>query len=138
MPARAGSSSIAARPATSAFTARHASRRHTDVVSMDTGLAKTRGGFLARVFGREKDQPVTAEWLDELEEALLRSDLSVSLVDPVMLQVRDVVADRKADTVPKVVAAGREAPVAGLEPGGRSPNAAPPPPRVVPLVGRDR
>ncbi|HEX9495909.1 MAG TPA: signal recognition particle-docking protein FtsY [Candidatus Limnocylindria bacterium] len=102
---------------------------------MDTGLAKTRGGFLARLFGREKDQPVTAEWLDELEEALLRSDLSVSLVDPVMLQVRDVVADRKADTVPKVVAAVREALVAVLEPGDRSLNAAPAPPRVILVVG---
>jgi len=102
---------------------------------MDTGLAKTRGGFLARLFGREKDQPVTAEWLDELEEALLRSDLSVSLVDPVMLQVRDVVADRKADTVPKVVAAVREALVAVLEPGDRSLNAPPAPPRVILVVG---
>ena len=89
-------------------------------MSIDRGLAKTRGGFLARLFGRTIDRPVTAEWLDELEEALLRSDISVSLVDSVMLQVRDVVADRKADTVPKVLAAVREALIAVLEPGDRS------------------
>src|SRR5258708_26323730 len=135
MPSQSGSSSIATRSATWAFRARHASSRHTDVVSIDSGLAKTRGGFLARLFGREKDQPVTAEWLDELEEALLRSDLSVSLVDPVMLQVRDVVADRKADTVPKGVAAVREALVAVLEPGDRSLNSPPAPPRVILVVG---
>src|SRR5258708_30310868 len=105
MPSQSGSSPIATRSATSAFTARHASSRHTDVVSMDTGLAKTRGGFLARVFGREKDQPVTAEWLDELEEALLRSDPSVSLVDPVLLPVRGVGADRQAGPVPQGAAA---------------------------------
>ena len=102
---------------------------------MDSGLAKTRGGFLARLFGQKKDQPVTPEWLDELEEALLRSDLSVSLVDPVMLQVRDVVADRKADTVPKVLTAVREALVAVLEPGDRALNIAPAPPRVILVVG---
>ena len=74
-------------------------------MSIDGGLAKTRGGFLSRLFGRTAERAVTPEWLDELEEALLRSDISVSLVDSVMLQVRDVVADRKADTAPKVLAA---------------------------------
>ena len=71
-------------------------------MSIDRGLAKTRGGFLSRLFGRTADRPVTPEWLDELEEAMLRSDISVSLVDSVMLQVRDVVADGKAGTVPKL------------------------------------
>lgn len=104
-------------------------------MSMDGGLAKTRGGFLARLFGRSADQPVTPEWLDELEEALLRSDVSVSLVDSVMLQVRDVVADRKADTVPKVLAAVREALVAVLEPGDRALNAGTGTPRVILVVG---
>lgn len=104
-------------------------------MSLDGGLAKTRGGFLARLFGRSADQPVTPEWLDELEEALLRSDVSVSLVDSVMLQVRDVVADRKADTVPKVLAAVREALVAVLEPGDRALNAGTGTPRVILVVG---
>jgi len=104
-------------------------------VSIDRGLAKTRGGFLARLFGRTIDRPVTAEWLDELEEALLRSDISVSLVDSVMLQVRDVVADRKADTVPKVLAAVREALVAVLEPGDRSLRNGSGRPRVILVVG---
>jgi fused signal recognition particle receptor len=104
-------------------------------MSIDGGLAKTRGGFLARLFGRVADQPVTPEWLDELEEALLRSDISVSLVDSVMLQVRDVVADRKADTVPKVLAAVREALVAVLEPGDRALRAGAGSPRVILIVG---
>ena len=104
-------------------------------MSLDSGLAKTRNGFLGRLFGRTKDQPVTPEWLDELEEALLRSDISVSLVDPVMLQVRDIVADRKADTVPKVLAAVREALVAVLAPGDRELRHATQPPRVILVVG---
>src|SRR3981081_4543348 len=114
-PSHSGSSSIATRSAASASTTPHASSRHTERVSIEGGLAKTRGGFLSRLFGRAKDQPVTPEWLDELEEALLRSDISVSLVDSVMLQVRDIVADRKAETVPKVLVAVREALVAVLE-----------------------
>ena len=104
-------------------------------MSLDSGLAKTRNGFLGRLFGRTKDQPVTPEWLDELEEALLRSDISVSLVDPVMLQVRDIVADRKADTVPKVLAAVREALVAVLAPGDRELRHGAQPPRVILVVG---
>jgi len=88
-------------------------------VTIEGGLAKTRGGFLSRLFGRTAERPVTPEWLDELEEALLRSDISVSLVDSVMLQVRDIVSDGKANTVPKVLAAVREALVAVLEPGDR-------------------
>jgi fused signal recognition particle receptor len=104
-------------------------------MSIDSGLAKTRGGFLSRLFGRTAEQPVTPEWLDELEEALLRSDISVSLVDSVMLQVRDVVADRKADTVPKVLTAVREALVAVLEPGDRALNPGTAAPRVILVVG---
>ena len=104
-------------------------------MSIDGGLAKTRGGFLARLFGRPADQPVTPEWLDGLADALLRSDISVSLVDSVMLQVRDVVADRKADTVPKVLAAVREALVAVLEPGDRALRAGAGSPRVILVVG---
>jgi fused signal recognition particle receptor len=104
-------------------------------MSIDRGLAKTRGGFLSRLFGRTADRPVTPEWLDELEEALLRSDISVSLVDSVMLQVRDVVADGKAGTVPKVLAAVREALVAVLEPGDRSLRDGGGRPRVILVVG---
>jgi fused signal recognition particle receptor len=104
-------------------------------VSIDAGLAKTRGSFLSRLFGRTADRPVTPEWLDELEETLLRSDISVSLVDSVMLQVRDVVADRKAETVPKVLAAVREALVAVLEPGERALIAGTGTPRVILVVG---
>src|SRR5207244_11871962 len=94
-PSHSGSSSIATRSAMSGSTARHATSRQTEAMSIDRGLAKTRGGFLSRLFGRTSDRPVipvTPEWLDELAEALLRSDISVSLVDSVMLQVRDVVA----------------------------------------------
>ena len=104
-------------------------------MGIDRGLAKTRGGFLARLFGRTPDRLVTPEWLDELEEALVRSDISVSLVDSVMLQVRDVVADRKADTVPKVLAAVREALIAVLEPGDRALNGGTGRPRVILVVG---
>ena len=104
-------------------------------MSIESGLAKTRGGFLSRLFGRTTDRPVTPEWLDELEEALLRSDISVSLVDSVMLQVRDVVADRKADTVPKVLAAVREALVAVLESGDRRLVETAHRPRVILVVG---
>jgi len=104
-------------------------------VSIDGGLAKTRGGFLSRLFGRTAEQAVTPEWLDELEEALIRSDISVSLVDSVMLQVRDVVADRKADTVPKVLVAVREALVAVLEPGDRALRDGAGRPRVILVVG---
>jgi fused signal recognition particle receptor len=102
---------------------------------MESGLAKTRGGFLSRIFGRAKDEPVTPEWLDRLEDALLRSDISVSLVDSVMLQVRDVVADRKADTAPKVLAAVREALVAVLSTGRAELAETALRPRVILVVG---
>src|ERR671937_2500250 len=76
-------------------------------MSIEHGLAKTRGGFLSRLFGRREEQ-ITPEWLDALEEALLRSDLSVSLVDPLMAQLRDLFATGELQTVPKALAAVRE------------------------------
>ncbi|HEX4744083.1 MAG TPA: signal recognition particle-docking protein FtsY [Candidatus Limnocylindria bacterium] len=103
-------------------------------MSIDSGLARTRGGFLSRLFGRKPDEPVTEEWLDALEEALLRSDLSVSLADSVMLQARDIVRDGKAKTQPKVLDAVRDALVAVLA----GPAVAAPSerrPRVVLVVG---
>jgi fused signal recognition particle receptor len=101
-------------------------------VSLDQGLERTRGGFFARLFGRAKEPEVTPEWIDSLEEALLRADLSVSLVDPVMLQVRDIVREGRAKTAPKVLDAVKEALVAVL------PEARPvaaPSPRVILVVG---
>ncbi len=101
----------------------------------DEGLTKTRASLFSRLFGslrKPEEQPVTEEWIDRLEEALLRADLSVSLVDPVMLQVRDVVREGRAKTVPKVLDAVREALVAVL------PDVAPTPggdPRVILVVG---
>lgn len=105
----------------------------SDQVLQD-GLARTRGGFLSRLFGRKQDEKVTDEWLDELEEALLRSDLSVSLADSVMLQVRDIVRDRKADTVNKVLDAVRDALIAVLA-AADGPVPTPGKPRVILLVG---
>lgn len=109
-------------------------------MSIESGLARTRGGFLGRLFGRKSDEPVTDEWLDLLEEGLLRADLSVSLVDSVMLQVRDIVRDGKAKTVPKVLDALRDALVTVLT--ASSPTPAPQSnasraarPRVVLVVG---
>src|SRR5260370_29774240 len=52
-----------------------------------------------------------------------------------MVQVRDVVADRKADTVPKVLAAVREALVAVLESGDRALRDGAGRPRVILVVG---
>lgn len=104
-------------------------------MSIDRGLEKTRGGLLQRLFGalrKPEEQPVTDEWLDRLEEALLRADVSVSLVDPVMLQVRDVVREGRAKTVPRVLDAVRDALVAVLVP---SVEAAGGVPRVILVVG---
>jgi fused signal recognition particle receptor len=104
-------------------------------MSIDSGLEKTRGGLFQRLFGalrRPEEQPVTEEWLERLEEALLRADVSVSLVDPVMLQVRDIVREGRAKTVPKVLEAVREALVAVLVPATESEGAIP---RVILVVG---
>ena len=82
-------------------------------MSIDRALAKTRGGFLSRLFGRG-ETPLTAEWLDALEEALLRADLSVSLADPLMAQLRDLFTMGEVKTVPKALGAVRETLVAAL------------------------
>jgi len=102
-------------------------------VSLDQGLQKTRGGFFARLFGRAAEPRVTDEWIGRLEEALLRADLSVSLVDPVMLQVRDVVREGRAKTPSKVLEAVRDALVAVLPPA--EPRREPAAPRVILVVG---
>ncbi|MGH2452130.1 MAG: signal recognition particle-docking protein FtsY [Candidatus Limnocylindria bacterium] len=104
-------------------------------MSIQSGLEKTRGGLFGRLFGGRQEQPVTDEWLDELEEALIRADISVSLVDSVMLQVRDVVRDGKAKTVPKVLDALRDALVAVLAGGDRALRGDGRSPRVVLVVG---
>jgi fused signal recognition particle receptor len=82
-------------------------------VTIEQGLAKTRGGFLGRLFGRA-ERKLTADWLDALEQALLRADLSVSLVDPLMAQLRDLFATGELKTVPKALTAVRETLVAAL------------------------
>ena len=102
-------------------------------MAIERGLERTRG-LLARVFGgRAAEQPVTEEWIGQLEEALLRADLSVSLVDPVMLQVRDIVREGRATTVPKVRAAVADALTAVLQPPPAASGAATP--RVTLVVG---
>ena len=104
-------------------------------MSLGPALAKTRGGFLSRLFGRRAEEPATPEFLDELEEALLRADLSVSLVDPLMAQVRDLYTTGELKTVPKVLDAVRDVLVAelaskdaSLQPGAGTP-------RVILVVG---
>jgi len=102
-------------------------------VAIERGLERTRG-LLSRVFGgRSREEPVTDEWIDRLEEALLRADMSVSLVDPVMLQVRDVVREGRATTVPKVREAVSDALVAVLGETGAAPRGAAP--NVILVVG---
>ena len=105
-------------------------------MSIEQGLAKTRGGFLSRLFGRtQPDAKVTPEWLDELEEALLRADISVSLVDPLMLQVRDIVEFQRIDTVPTVLEAVRSALIAVLAAGDATLGGVGQRPRVILVVG---
>jgi fused signal recognition particle receptor len=82
-------------------------------MSLDQALAKTRVGFLSRVLGRHEEK-LTNEWLDRLDEALLRADVSVSLVDPLMAQLRDLFSTGELKTVPKAVAAVRETLVAAI------------------------
>src|SRR5256885_12551314 len=98
-------------------------------MSIDQALAKTRGGFFSRLFGRG-EAAITGEWLDSLEEALLRADLSVSLVDPLMAQLRDLFHGGELKTVPKALTAGRETLVAA--PAGEVP-----PPAVGPKAPGD-
>jgi fused signal recognition particle receptor len=104
-------------------------------VSLEAGLAKTRGGLLSRLFGRTRDALVTPEFLDELEEGLVRADLSVSLVDPLMAQVRDLVSTGELRTVPKALDAVRDVLVAELAAKDASLRTSPQPPRVILVVG---
>ncbi|HKW79205.1 MAG TPA: signal recognition particle-docking protein FtsY [Candidatus Limnocylindria bacterium] len=104
-------------------------------MSLSGGLAKTRGGFLSRLFGRKPEEPVTPEFLDELEEGLLRADLSVSLVDPLMAQVRDLVSNGELKTVPKALDAVRDVLVAELARQDASLRAVAKEPRVILVVG---
>jgi len=100
------------------------------------GLERTRFGFLKRLFGAVGSADrVTPEWLGELEEALVRADLSVGLVDSVMLQVRDIVRDGQVDSVAGVLDAVRDALVAVLEPSDRGLRGEGARPRVVLVVG---
>jgi fused signal recognition particle receptor len=104
-------------------------------MSFQQALTKTRGGFLSRLFGRKAEEPITPEFLDELEEGLLRADLSVSLVDPLMAQVRDLTSTGELKTVPKAIDAVRDVLVAELSAKDASlaPTAARP--RVILVVG---
>jgi fused signal recognition particle receptor len=104
-------------------------------VSIEQGLAKTRGGFLSRLFGRKQEEPITSEFVDELEEALLRADLSVSLVDPLMAQVRDLVSTGELKTVPKTLDAVRDVLVAELRRADSSLRTTSARPRVILVVG---
>jgi len=104
-------------------------------MSLGQALTKTRGGFLSRLFGRKAEEPATPEFLDELEEALLRADLSVSLVDPLMAQVRDLHATGELKTVPKVLDAVRDVLVAELASKDASLVDATATPRVILVVG---
>src|SRR5207248_8680171 len=63
---------------------------------------------------RSGEAAITGEWLDSLEEALLRADLSVSLVDPLIAQLRDLFNGGELKTVPKALTAVRETLVAAL------------------------
>ncbi len=104
-------------------------------MSLSSGLAKTRGGFLSRVFGRKAEEPLTAEFLEELEEGLLRADLSVSLVDPLMAQVRDLASTGGLKTVPRALDAVRDVLVAELAAKDASLRTSAARPRVILVVG---
>ena len=104
-------------------------------MTFQQALTKTRGGFLSRLFGRKAEEPITPEFVDELEEGLLRADLSVSLVDPLMAQVRDLVATGELTTVPKALDAVRDVLVAELAAKDSALTVTSARPRVVLLVG---
>jgi fused signal recognition particle receptor len=104
-------------------------------VSFQQALSKTRGGFLGRLFGRKAEEPITPEFLDELEEGLLRADLSVSLVDPLMAQMRDLASTGELKTVPKAVDAVRDVLVAELSAKDSSLRTTAARPRVILVVG---
>ena len=104
-------------------------------MTFQQALTKTRGGFLSRLFGRKAEEPLTPEFVDELEEGLLRADLSVSLVDPLMAQVRDLMTTGELSTVPKALDAVREVLVAELAAKDSALAATSARPRVVLVVG---
>jgi fused signal recognition particle receptor len=104
-------------------------------MSLSSGLAKTRGGFLSRLFGRKAEEPLTPEFLDELEEGLLRADLSVSLVDPLMAQVRDLASTGRLKTAPNALDAVRDVLVAELAAKDASLRTSAARPRVILVVG---
>lgn len=104
-------------------------------MSISAGLERTRSGLLSRLLGRTRDEAVTPGFVDEVEEGLLRADLSVSLVDPLMAQVRDLVATGALKTVPKTMDAVREVLVAELSSRDASLNAGASAPRVILIVG---
>jgi fused signal recognition particle receptor len=104
-------------------------------VTFQQALTKTRGGFLSRLFGRKAEEPITPEFVDELEEALLRADLSVSLVDPLMAQIRDLVTTGELRTIPKALDAVRDVLVAELAAKDSSLRRATARPRVILVVG---
>jgi fused signal recognition particle receptor len=104
-------------------------------VTFQQALTKTRGGFLSRLFGRKTEEPISPEFLDELEEGLLRADLSVSLVDPLMAQVRDLFATGELKTVPKAIDAVRDVLVAELSAKDASLRETTARPRVILVVG---
>ena len=104
-------------------------------MSFQQALTKTRGGFLSRLFGRKAEEPITPEFLDELEEGLLRADLSVSLVDPLMAQMRDLTATGELKTVPRAIDAVRDVLVAELSAKDASLAATAARPRVILVVG---
>jgi fused signal recognition particle receptor len=104
-------------------------------VTFQQALTKTRGGFLSRLFGRRAEEPITPEFVDELEEALLRADLSVSLVDPLMAQIRDLVTTGELKTVPKALEAVRDVLVAELAAKDASLHTTTTRPRVILVVG---
>ena len=104
-------------------------------MSLSGGLAKTRGGFLSRLFGRKPEEPLTAGYLDELEEGLLRADMSVSLVDPLMAQIRDLHTTGELRTVPKALDAVRDVLVAELAKTDAALRQSSHSPRVILVVG---
>ena len=104
-------------------------------MSFERALTKTRGGLLSRLFGKKSEEPVTPEFVDDLEEALLRADLSVSLVDPLMAQVRDLVATGELKTVPKTLDAVRDVLVAELAQSDTALRQGAGRPRVILVVG---
>lgn len=104
-------------------------------MSLEQALTKTRSGFFSRLFDRKAEEPITPEFLDELEEGLLRADVSVSLVDPLMAQVRDLTATGELKTVPKALDAVRDVLVAELSGQGAALRTTAARPRVILVVG---